>query len=488
MFESGETNEHSDLSELLSDTQQVDGLLSRHVFPMNSVENERKWILDHGQATPAAVRPRHDLIDRRVQQVLSLCFPSRALQDYVLPMFDFQPEASFNFRAVMMPQRRYFSFQIEGQSIARLCKKEEAILETDQVHWTLAFTNSTFAGEFTETLAQALHLSPMIQGLSFTRNAEWQPICASEKNNESDKGSASLAKLVGSLPHWISDLAFCNTMNATELENLVKVLAKALCDTPGRYLSFAITNSVDISMDVWMSFFQLLGQLEPTGKSFDVSTPLGSLKVLDLSGNNLGDRLCSVILQLVLENDLGCHLEQLDLSMNRIGKGEEVCAVLGDYSKSVVSRRSSKTSIWQSSLQVLNLAQNELYLGEVGITTINLLRCDAMGLRSLDISNNKLEGVAYFQMAESILENTSLRCLDVSANNFDSEVIDYILYRLLTSRTESALSFLRFDSNTPPLTENQEAKLKSWFRICRRTAVTQFLKQRKLGDNDDKAW
>ena len=53
--------------------------------------------------------------------------------------------------------------------ISRICKKVAGSTESDDAHWTLVFRNSSFAGEFAETLVQALYRCPMIQSISFFR-------------------------------------------------------------------------------------------------------------------------------------------------------------------------------------------------------------------------------------------------------------------------------------------------------------------------------
>ena len=59
--------------------------------------------------------------------------------------------------------------------------------------------------------------------------------------------------------------------------------------------------------------------------------PLSCLKVLDLSGNKLGDEVSASVLELVHDKDSGCNLEQLDLSGNRIGRGTNIVKVLRVY-------------------------------------------------------------------------------------------------------------------------------------------------------------
>jgi len=85
----------------------------------------------------------------------------------------------------MMPQRKYFSFQRQGQLLQHICAREASALNAADVYWTLGFIDSSFAGEFCESLVQALYLCPMIVGLSFLNRPSMDDIiCYSEKQQE----------------------------------------------------------------------------------------------------------------------------------------------------------------------------------------------------------------------------------------------------------------------------------------------------------------
>ena len=54
--------------------------------------------------------------------------------------------------------------------VSRLCDIQPEALTFEDVHWSLGFTNSSFAGEFSESLVQALYLCPTIRSLTFARD------------------------------------------------------------------------------------------------------------------------------------------------------------------------------------------------------------------------------------------------------------------------------------------------------------------------------
>ena len=341
-----------------------------------------------------------------------------------------------------MPQHRYLSFCREGQLLARLCEKQAANADSDDVHWTLGFTNSTFAGEFVESLVQTLYLCPMITGLSFARNSEWLAMRDADIDNDGDEGSGLLANLAGSLPPWVSYLTFDNMLNDRDLRALVVILdtmgklsagnddeessmsnpnstnIPSVGQTQGKFGCVSIRNSPQISRESWNSFFNMLGKSGPSKRGL-ASMPLSSLKVLDLSGNKLGDDLSALVLELVHDRDSGCRLEQLDLSGNRIGRGTNVVKVLRAYTE--YYRYNQKLGVkmirksWKSSLHTLILAENDLFLGQAGLEIFALLtKHNALCLRYLDLSNNGLEGDTYQLLASSLLKNTSLCHLNLS--------------------------------------------------------------------------
>lgn len=484
---------------------EADNLISRHVYPLNDPKEEKDWVLNHRRAlelnnglqkfSVSAILPE------RVEKLLDDCFPSKVLRNHVVPMNDLRPRASFNFRAFMMPRRRYFSFRREGQLLARLCEKQASTTDSEDVHWTLGFTNSTFAGEFVESLVQTLYLCPMILGLSFVRNTEWFTIRDSEKENDGDDGGGLLANLTGSLPPWVSYLTFDNMLGDRDLRALVAILETmgklstgqdtqddertiasevSIGQSQGKFGCLNVRNSPQISRESWSSFFQLLGKLGPAKRNL-VPPPLVSLKILDLSGNKLGDEAAAMVLELVHDKDSGCSLEQLDLSGNRIGRGTNVIRVLCAYTEyyrynQTVGVKMLRKS-WKSTLHTLILSENDLFLGQGALEIFALLKHNALCLRYLDLSSNSLEGDSYQLLASSLLKNTALCHLNLSGNKFSPNQIDLILDHLNSGDAESGLSFLLFEKNSPSLNESHRAKLAKFLRKSRKNAIERHMKE-----------
>ena len=205
-----------------SSTRKTSGLLHAQIYPLGDTHTETDWLLRHSDYLKSATDD--STLSDHVSKLLSVCFPSRLIRDHVIPMKALRTDASFNFRALMMPQRRYFSFRREGQLLSRICGKDD---EPENLDWTLGFTNSSFAGEFAESLVQALYLCPMVRGLSFTRNHQWYNMKPLQEDGEAaseDDGVSSIANIVGSLPPWIANLTFDGLLGETEFKSLVKIL------------------------------------------------------------------------------------------------------------------------------------------------------------------------------------------------------------------------------------------------------------------------
>jgi hypothetical protein len=157
----------------------------------------------------------HCGFSNHVEELLNRCFPSRLLHEREIPSRMIKLDSSYNFWAILMPQRRYFSFRREGLLFSRLCDQESAATDPSEVHWTLNFTNSSFTGEFPESLVQALYMCPTICGLSLVGNnggsGEGElgmERTSSMKSNAADEGGGLLANMVGSLPPWIANVTF----------------------------------------------------------------------------------------------------------------------------------------------------------------------------------------------------------------------------------------------------------------------------------------
>lgn len=391
----------------------------------------------------------------------------------------------------MMPQRQYFSFRREGQMVSRLCDIQPDALAFDDVHWSLGFTNSTFAGEFSESLVQALYLCPTIRGLSFVREIGFTPLDTVEDIDDGEGGSVLLAKLVGSVPPWIDFLTFKNIFSDRELQTLISIIEtmgrlSAAQDSSvddlnsargkGRFWSFAITHSPQIGGSGWQAFIGLLGWTPELCNRSSLA-PLSSLMSLDLSFNELGDAACALILELAHDSDSGCILEQLDLSGNVIGKGSQVVKVLRAYVEKHRSVANIERKGWVSRLHTLDLSSNQLGAGQAGIEILSLLKYNALGLKVLDLSDNDMyHGDDDYQfshlLASSLRKNTNLCQLNLSGNRLSSHIIDDTLERLLNREGSSQLSFLGIERNTPLITPSQRSCFES-FMTTTRAAVLQ---------------
>ena len=439
-------------------------LLSEQTFPLESTDTEIKWILDHRRSI-ASSEAKWFLPDH-VQKLLCHYFPSNLLRDDVIPLQILQPEASFNFRVFMMAQRQYFSFRREGQLLFSLCDKEAGIMDA---HWSLGFKNSTFAGEFAESLVQVLYKCPMIRALTFSRNSDWTVPVNSDKDNNIEHGDTILANLIGSLPPWISHLTFDGIFGDAELRALVDVLesmgrlseerkvdtdnVRQRATSDGTFWFLAISHSPYLSAEAWTPFFTLLGGVSSASN-------LTSLRSLDLSGNGLGDGLCGNLLKIVFDETSICRLEQLDLSHNRIGHGDKVFQELTKYAGKLAATKGSQRNAWKCSLHTLILAGNNLCLKR----SIALIHNNRLEFKSLDLSGNAFAiPTDKRDYADIIVQTVSSNCgierLNLSDNCFSHAVLDHMIIEL--SKRPTGFTILQLDKNTPSLTPDQSRALQS---------------------------
>jgi len=493
-------------------------LLVNHMYPLCDTQTEIDWMLSHDESIYSNPIVDGSILTEtslpgHVNDLFDCCFPSRLLRNHVVPVFNFRPEATFDFRALTMPQRKYFSFRREGQLVSRLCDKQAESLDFDDVHWTLGFMNCTFAGEFSETFVQALYLCPTIRGLSFGKSDDYAQLGAVDGDGDrGEDGSTSLANLVGSLPPWIQSLTFSNIFSSREVQTIVGIIetmgklssdqaAKAsstggyssrcgrdtgsTAQTQGKFWSFAISSSPRVSSGVWYSFFGLLGGGNSLPKKA-ASTPLSSLKILDLSYNDLGDETSSLLLEMIHDPESGCCLEQLDLSGNRIQQGERVYKVLSRYVEQhrfkIAPDSRVDRSGWKTTLHSLNLSGNSLGMGRAGIAILSLLKHNALNLKLLDLSDNGLGQSVEYELAQELLiviELNDMLChLNLSSNDFSRHVLNNMLSQLASYDGESRLAFLGLDNNSTPLSMAQIEWLAAFLRRSRVVVLQECLNER----------
>ena len=513
--------------------REVTGRCVANSFPIQNISSEREWILAHQKAIAEFETSPDDTsrepysnssvpLPLRVQNLLDHYFPSCLIQDEILPFGDLQPDSSFNFRALAMPERRYFSFRREGQILSRIYEKHASSIDLDDVIWTLGFSNSTFGGEFAETLVQALYRCPVIQSVSFSRDRAFntsfkRSISTSSTHHhtdeEEDDGSTLLAYLAGSLPPWVSFLTFDNVLRKNAILALVNILETMGQRSAGIYGSnvnsrcsyipeaqssyssqgygifhgLAIRNSPQLADDALTPIFRLLGHGISPSRSPVTRPPLLSLKVLDLSGNNLGDLCCATVLKIAHNDTSQSTLERLDLSNNNICEGTAVVQVLQDYVNKYrlpPGVGAAGYNTWCSTLFSLNLASNKLDCGNAAIEIISMLKNNVLSIQSISLNDNGLTGQenSFLDvLTTSILSNTTLLNLNLSENMFNSSFLDTLLKRLLRTEETRLTAYILFNGNVPQLTEYQNKALKTLTSNTRKSRIlSHFTNKQKI--------
>jgi len=416
-------------------------LLKCQEFPLCSTFTEAEWILQHREyMVTGKLNKNVPNLSEHVDKLLKRCFPSGLLKEKIIPVCDFCPDASFDFRVLLMPNRHYDSFEWESKMLLPIYKREEALLADglDRVHISLAFTNSSFSENFAKYLVEFLEQCPGIRGISFA-NCDLNSI-------QNVYGSSWLANLVSS-PH-ISHLTFEGILNKHLVSIMDTVsqhpasLAERKAGRQSGGCSFlAISRSPSISPNVWSRFFH---SITPKGARPN-SSSCALLKSLDLSFNNLGDGLCSTILRIAFQNN-SC-LEELDLSGNQIGRGT-----------AVINQLESRKMRAKLSLKTLKLASNNLNIEDAWVCIVAFLQEKNFTLRFLDLSSNDIfleDPEQTDVLIQSISLNQGLTRLNLSNNMLSSVALDAIFRAVSESTINDSLIFLELEHNKPPLTEQQ---------------------------------
>jgi len=478
MSQSSQISEDSLLHEPSRSLNLNESLLSASPCSIIGSTVEREWILTHQKPFDEDQLQigGFSVLPERVQSLVEMILPSKMLQSAVVPLSEFIPSSSFDFRALAMPERSYFSFRREGQVLARVCEKHASMNDNDEAFWTLSFKNSTFAGEYAESLVQALYRCPIIQAISFSKKGPDTPLPLGLRNQD-PSGSTTLADLAGSLPPWVTCLTFDNVLSDASFSQLVSAL-KAMgqldltdnisiddsavpqqSSVAGAAFEFlAICNSPGLRRETFTSFFALIGsQLHPSGGGLGFRHPsLQSLVALDLSGNLLGDESVAALLSIIYNKDSLCSLERLDVSQNAIGGGGSTRQVLEKYVKDS-SRFSSDP--WHSSLSWLGLASNNLNQGRLAFDILEMMIDDGLGLTAIDLSNNRLaecDGKDLLQVLLGVLKSGRKLCsLDLSSNSLSNSSIDDFIDGSKLLEGSHRLAFLGLKNNEPPLNKIQ---------------------------------
>ena len=141
-----------------------------------------------------------------------------------------------------------------------------------------------------------------------------------------------------------------------------------------------------------------------------------SLKVLNLSKNNLGDTGCSYLLYLI--SFFGTNLEQLNISYTLFGKN----------SIKILSEILSDNII-----KIKNLSISGNKIGEILFKDIFLGISKNIYLNKLYIADNNLGKISSFIIGTILKYDKKLKLLDVSKNNFGDEFIGNLMKGIIVN-------------------------------------------------------
>lgn len=453
----------SELSENIGEASAIsheNNFLGSHQYPLNGSVAEKEWMIEHCQALERGLTDRplaSPCLRGRLKDALRVCFPSALIRDRVIPISGFRPNASFDFHAFAMPSGRYYSFRREGQLISEECK---SLQNRERVHCALSFRNSSFAGEFTESLLQVLYMCPIIQGLSFSNDAFG--------DQSVYQGSELLPLLAKATPSSLKHLTFDKALSNNAAQSLAHILQSAdeggdeetvaSLSVKGSFHSLAIINSPHINH----SFYSTL-----TDCIHD-SSALHFLHTLDLSGNLLGDDTSALVLAMALSSSSHSSINMLDLSRNGIRDGCAMRRVLQECATS------------DPKLEVLNLSYNDLGFGEGEVATQLAVSLGGVlsSLVSIDLSGNNLSGNFLITLGGCM--NGDLVNLNISNNKFSATSINAFLtqlHNISKNNGLSPLSFVHLERNVPSLESNQEMVLNEILFANRRRKCATYLQE-----------
>ncbi|KAL7533545.1 hypothetical protein ACHAXR_008988, partial [Thalassiosira sp. AJA248-18] len=227
----------------------------------------------------------------------------------------------------------------------------------------------------------------------------------------------------------------------------------------GSFHALAIINSPHISQSFFSTLVESISGL---------SSSLQFLRVLDLSGNLLGDAGSANILSVALSGSTSHPIERLDLSRNDIREGSAVKRVLEEC----VSN--------DPTLEVLNMSFNDFGEGGVAYQLAVSLGDVLAKLVSMDLSGNDLSDTFLITLGSALPYSSRLVNLNISDNLFSSSSLNNFLimvHRMSKSNVSTQLSFVHLGANVPPLTANQEMVLNEILSANRQHHVATYLKE-----------
>lgn len=327
--------------------------------------------------TPVATRKRRRRAADRgaapkdVQQFLERHFPSSLQRRAVAPFASPCADDTW-LRALALPRRQYFSFRREARVLGKLLEQD------GYTSYGAVFRDSTFAGEFCESLGSFLARQPRVTSLAFVASLGGLPGAQIDDStavglftsqpNESAQRTTALAYLVGSLPLSVASITLDCALGRDGLQILGILLRTAeerrrssLRDAnttttagpaPGL---LAVRGHDHLQPDDFASLALYVGAC--VGES---SSRLRCLVSLDLHGNRLGDATASAFVRALDRDD--APVEALDLGANNLGPAKLTLDALigaqGLDDRDVPPKRGCV--LCRGKLRTLSLAANSL--------------------------------------------------------------------------------------------------------------------------------
>lgn len=474
--------------------QVVDEELEEHSYLMSGKLQRTNSKV--GNESPNVHEDVIEAFPAKAAELLNLHFPSTLQQMLLKDMFalkvsGFRVPMPHHFRAILLPARSYLSFKRGGRVIERILEEfvtqkyefQESLIHpppllseksssgssaefepTCKLDWALCFRDSSFHGEFHQSLLQTLRKCPQITSISFC--------CRRPENDE------HMGVLAGNLPASVNFASFDNVLS----DDALKIMCVLLRTQNPSYqptnagnkrglLGLCIRGHAFCDSDINKHLIELLDPWEILSYSSECNfqssvkhhSRNSSNKVHQRSSSNsstgsLGDTVAAARRAVTPWNLLSSPSISRALEEDEDGEGDG--AVAQNFSKSF--KRSDAVSedwddrpleepvdisesITEVGLEYLDLSDNKLS----DVACANIVRAASTGplealelslnpcgrstlfgkaccytisrpycrLRHLGLSGTNLSPAVFYELLSSVARNSSLTSLDVSRNS-----------------------------------------------------------------------
>jgi len=348
-----------------------------------------------------------------------------------------------------MPRRTYWSFNREARVLKRLLTTspigDDIRSDTSSTTWALCFEDSTYHGDFTSTLHDALHRHPSINSLSFRGGTR--------STTAHDSNTTCLAYLIQDLPQSIRHVTFDDVLSRDALQLLGVVLQarrKTPVENPSSQVSssghnhnasgclqlsgLAVRNHSHLRLEDLTSLLEVLemgdGSYSPPseqGESLETSiTPHDDIKIDEDEFKRLIDTIPSKLSIEQCEVFLSEHFEHQKLDFasfeafrdhNRFITKEQFLVANHIYYKNWQSIQFEKLKHRKANKLSSSLPSSLQTPSPPSPSSSSLMKAPpSQGLLWLDLSGNKLHDAGVAAVALACRGCYNLRGLDLSNN------------------------------------------------------------------------